>query len=150
MGVEIERKFLVSSDAWKADADGGTPLSQGYLSNDPDRVVRVRIAGEQGTLTIKGRGDDPVVRPEFEHSVPLADARALLAMCPTALTKRRHRAAAGETLTWEIDVFEGRHLGLVLAEIELPSPETRFDRPAWLGPEVTDDPRYTNAAIAQR
>ena len=150
MGVEVERKFLVESEAWRSDADGGTVLAQGYLSDHPDRVVRVRLAGDQGTLTIKGRGEDPAVRPEFEYPVPIDDALALLAMCPTSLTKRRHRAPAGGTLTWEIDVFEGRHAGLVLAEIELPSPDTLFDRPAWLGPEVTDDPSYSNAAIAQR
>ena len=150
MGVEIERKFLVWSEDWRADADDGTLLAQGYLSDHPDRVVRVRIAGEQGTLKIKSRGDDPAVRPEFEYPLPIADARALLAMCPTALTKRRYRAAAGGALTWEIDVFEGRHVGLVVAEIELPTPDTLFERPAWLGTEVTDDPSYSNAAIAQR
>ncbi len=149
MGVEIERKFLVRGDGWRAGADGGTRLEQGYLSTDPDRVVRVRVAGDVARLTVKGRGPSPDVRPEFEYDIPVAEARELLGLCAGAvIRKTRHRLPAGD-LTWEIDVFEGAHDGLVLAEIELPSPDTAFARPDWLGEDVTADPAYTNAELSR-
>jgi adenylate cyclase len=148
MGIEIERKFLVASDAWRETVDAGTDLQQGYLSVDPERVVRVRIAGVRGFLTIKGRGPTPDVRPEFEYEVPLDDAREMLALALTPpIRKTRYRLAAG-ALTWEIDVFGGALDGLVLAEIELPTADTPFDRPPWLGRDVTADRRYTNAVLS--
>ena len=148
MGVEIERKFLVASDAWRAAADSGTPLEQGYLSDDPERVVRIRLAGTRAWITIKGRGTDPAWRPEWEYPVPPADAKAMLALAATPpLRKTRHRLPAGD-LCWEIDVFAGPLQGLVLAEIELPALNTPFDRPPWLGADVTDDSRYSNARLA--
>ncbi len=149
MGVEIERKFLVTGDGWRGGADAGTRMEQGYLSTHPDRVVRVRVAGASATLTIKGRGPSPDVRPEFEYPVPVADAVELLALCGGAVVRKtRHRLPAGD-LTWEIDVFGGRHAGLVLAEIELPVPDAAFERPAWVGADVTADPAYTNAELSR-
>ncbi|MEZ4465518.1 MAG: CYTH domain-containing protein [bacterium] len=147
MGVEIERKFLVRSDAWRAAADPGSHYVQAYLCADPDRTVRVRLAGEAAWLTLKGRGTG-VARPEFEYAIPAADARALLALClPGRVEKIRYRVPVGRHV-FEVDVFAGDHAGLVLAEVELGAEDEHFDRPAWLGKEVTRDRRYANSALA--
>jgi adenylate cyclase len=146
MGREIERKFLVTSDAWRAGAPG-TPIRQGYLSLDPERTVRVRLAGEKAFLTVKGltRG---ATRDEFEYPIPAADAAAMLdGLCLAVIEKTRHRVDFGGTL-WDVDVFAGASAGLVLAEIELESEGSTIRRPGWLGQEVTDDPRYYNSNLA--
>jgi adenylate cyclase len=110
--------------------------------------VRVRIAGEDATLNIKS-ADKGRARQEFEYALPLADAEALMALAGgAAIDKQRHYVPWGE-LTWEIDEFLGINAGLVVAEIELPGMDTPFERPAWLGPEVTDDLRYYNSALAE-
>lgn len=145
VALEIERKFLVTGTAWRRpDAQR---LSQGYLSRDKQRTVRVRIAGTQALLTIKGetRG---ATRVEFEYEIPLADAEQLLAMCEGPLVEKlRHRVVhAGHT--WEVDEFLGDNGGLVVAEIELASERASFDKPDWVGREVTDDPRYYNSNLA--
>lgn len=148
MGIEIERKFLVKSDDWKKDVMRERPIKQGYLSDDPLSCVRVRVCGDQAYLTVKGKGDG-VSRPEFEYEIPLADGDDMMKLCGgRTLTKRRHYVPAGDGLVWEIDVFSGRHEGLVLAEIELPSADASFETPDWLGDEVTHDPAYTNQNLA--
>jgi len=147
MGVEIERKFLVTDDRWRDSADGGTQLRQGFLSTDKERVVRVRVAGDRGTLTIKGLGSG-ASRPEFEWPIPVHEAHELLdtlALRPLIEKVRFLVQHAG--LTWEIDVFEGRNQGLVVAEVELPSEDTTVDPPAWVGREVTSESRYANARL---
>ena len=147
MGVEIERKFLLSNDTWREDADAGEYFHQGYLSTIPERVVRVRQMGERAVLTIKGKGDG-ITRPEFEYDIPLSDAQSMLeTLClqPT-IEKRRHRLQAGSH-TWEIDVFAGHNLGLVVAEIELSSESEEFEKPSWLGEEVSNDSRYLNSNL---
>lgn len=147
MGVEIERKFLLCSDAWRRDADEGTLFHQGYLSTTPERVVRIRQMGERAVLTIKGKGSG-IARPEFEYEIPLVDAQVMLhQLClqPT-IEKQRHLLRAGRH-TWEIDVFAGENLGLVVAEIELSSASEAFERPPWLGEEVTHDSRYLNSNL---
>lgn len=149
MGIEIERKFLVASDAWRAQAGRATRFSQGYLSRDPARTVRVRLAGEQAFLTIKG-ATTGASRAEFEYAVPLADARALLAMCDGPVVEKVRHLCVHEGMTWEVDEFLGANAGLVLAEIELASEGQAFGRPAWLGAEVTGDARYVNANLAVR
>ncbi|MBL8279201.1 MAG: CYTH domain-containing protein [Pelomonas sp.] len=149
MGIEIERKFLVASDAWRAQAGRATRFSQGYLSRDPARTVRVRLAGEQAFLTIKG-ATTGASRAEFEYAVPLADARALLAMCDGPVVEKVRHLCVHEGMTWEVDEFLGANAGLVLAEIELSSEDQPFGRPAWLGEEVTGDARYVNANLAVR
>lgn len=147
MGIEIERKFLVLGDAWRQSAP--QRLTQGYLNRDPARTVRVRVAGEQGFLTIKGRNSG-ATRAEFEYPVPLADAQALLALCEAPLIdKWRHRVPLGG-LVWEVDEFLGDNAGLVVAEVELQREGQAIEPPAWLGVEVTDDPRYFNSALSQR
>lgn len=149
MGQEVERKFLVTGDGWRRDADEGTPMCQGYLNRDKQRTVRVRVAGRLAWLTVKGltRG---AVRAEYEYPIPPEEARELLALCePPLIEKRRHRVEhAG--MTWEVDVFDGDNAGLLVAEVELASPDQDFERPGWVGDEVTDDPRYYNANLVER
>jgi CYTH domain-containing protein len=148
MATEIERKFLVTSDAWR-DGQSGVLLQQGYLSRDPDRTVRVRIAGEAAFLTIKGRSKG-LTRSEFEYPLPLDEARELLALClPPLIEKRRHEVLHGGHV-WEIDEFSGDNAGLIVAELELPAEDTAFEAPPWLGREVSDDPRYFNSNLSQR
>jgi len=148
MGREIERKFLVTGDAWRADADAGTVMQQGYLSTVPERTVRVRRAGDQAWLTIKGRSRG-ATRAEFEYAIPVADAGELLELCePVIIAKTRHRVQHGGR-TWEVDVFAGENAPLVLAEVELDTEDAAVERPGWLGPEVTDDHRYQNASLSR-
>lgn len=149
MAEEIERKFLVRSDGWKRAATGSKALRQGYLSSNAKATVRVRTSDDtQAVVTIKGavRG---LSRAEFEYEVPIADAREMLAMAePHVVTKRRHIVPFGG-LTWEVDVFEGRHAGLVIAEVELESEDQSVELPDWVGAEVTDDDRYYNASLSR-
>ena len=147
MAQEIERKFLIR-DAGIVDSLAGERLTQGYLSHDKNATVRVRIAGTTGWLTIKGKTVG-ATRSEFEYPVPEEDARQMLdELCNAGvIDKTRYRLPQGE-LCWEIDVFHGDNDGLIVAEIELPSEDTPFDRPAWLGEEVTGDARYYNSALS--
>jgi CYTH domain-containing protein len=151
VGREIERKFLVKVDALpRAARKGGERFEQGYLSFKPS--VRVRLskpvgAGKSGAwITIKGPGT--ISRSEFEYAIPTADARAMLDLCVATLTKIRRRVRIGRH-TWEVDELTGAHAGLWLAEIELTSAREKFDRPAWLGEEVSLDERYTNSSLAR-
>lgn len=149
MGIEIERKFLVAGDAWRQQAGAVTRFSQGYLSRDPARTVRVRIAGEQAFLTIKG-ATTGATRAEFEYAIPLADAQQLLPLCDGPVVEKRRHLCTHAGMTWEVDEFLGANAGLVLAEIELTAEDQPFERPAWLGEEVTGDARYVNANLAVR
>ena len=147
MAAEIERKFLVRSDAWRASAGEGTPYQQGYLSTEGDRSVRVRLAGGRGALTIKS-GPTGATRKEFEYAIPAADARELLDLAGSRrVEKTRYRIAHGGH-TWEVDEFHSANAGLVLAEIELRSEDEPFAHPEWVGDEVTADPRYFNVSLA--
>ena len=151
MAKEIERKFLVASDGWRKQASKPARIRQGYLSRDRARVVRVRTKDKRAFLTIKSvsAGASALARSEFEYEIPFDDAVQLLdQVCvPPVITKDRFRVPAGGNLQWEIDVFVSPHPDFVLAEIELPDENTAFERPAWVGREVTDDPRYENANI---
>lgn len=149
MGIEIERKFLVGGDGWRQQAASHTRFSQGYLSRDPARTVRVRIAGDAAFLTIKG-ATTGATRAEFEYAVPLADAQQLLAMCDGPVVEKVRHLCPFEGMTWEVDEFLGANAGLVVAEIELDAEGQAFARPAWLGAEVTGDARYVNANLAVR
>jgi adenylate cyclase len=156
MGVEIERKFLVVGDDWRAGVQRSVRMAQGYL-NDHAAVaagtqrasVRVRIGDGRGWLNLKSREAGPS-RQEFEYEIPLADAQALLALCVGApIDKVRHYVPfAG--FTWEVDEFAGDNAGLVVAEIELPAVDAVFARPEWAGAEVTHLARYYNLALAAR
>lgn len=149
MGVEIERKFLVAGDGWRLGAEG-LAYRQGYLTTDPDRTVRVRLAGDRGYLTVKGRPQG-LVRAEFEYPIPPDDAHALLdRLCLKPLIeKTRYRVAHGGRV-WEVDEFHGENEGLVVAEVELDDATAAVDLPGWVGREVSSDPRYSNASLVAR
>jgi CYTH domain-containing protein len=149
MKQEIERKFLVATDAWRNGVTQATRLRQGYLCLDTARTVRVRISGTQGWLTIKGPGAGPS-RAEYEYALPLSDATDLLDhLClRPQIDKTRHLIPHGG-LTFEVDVFHGDNEGLVMAEVELSAVDTHVDLPPWIGREVTGDHRYFNAYLAQ-
>jgi adenylate cyclase len=146
MGVEIERKFLLQGEAWRGLGQA-VLLRQGYLSSARERVVRVRIEGEQAMLTIKG-ANVGATRGEWEYPIPLADAVELLdGLCEQPLIEKvRHRIEhAG--MVWEVDEFLGANAGLVVAEIELASEDQPFEKPDWIGAEVSGDVRYYNANL---
>ena len=151
MATETERKFLVISDAWRENAIGVT-YKQGYLSREKDKTVRIRVAGDDGYVTIKGAmAADGISKPEYEYKIPKQDAEEMLAnLClPCVIEKVRHRVKH-EGHVWEIDVFKGDNEGLTVAEIELSSPDEAFMKPVWLGAEVSHDSRYSNAALSQK
>lgn len=150
MGHEIERKFLLRSDAWRAQVEGSERMTQGYLQRSADTAIRVRVSGEQAHINIKKRLDSGVHRLEFEYPIPLADAQQLLqhVALPTVIDKTRHRVRLGAH-TWEIDEFHGANAGLIVAEIELEHADEPFQRPDWLGEEVSTDHRYYNSALSE-
>ncbi|UOK43283.1 MULTISPECIES: CYTH domain-containing protein [Flavobacterium] len=146
---ETERKFLVVSDGFKAAAFTKNRIVQGYLNSHPERTVRVRIKGDKGYLTIKGKGNESgTTRLEWEKEIPLAEAELLLPLCEQGtIDKIRHEIAVGNHI-YEVDVFSGENQGLVIAEIELSSESESFEKPNWLGKEVTGDQRYYNAYLS--
>jgi CYTH domain-containing protein len=148
MPTEIERKFLVTGDRWRSLGEG-KPYWQGYLTATPERSVRVRIAGDEGFLTIKGKTVG-VARLEYEYAIPVDHAREILqTLCvPPLIQKTRYRVE-WEGLLWEIDEFAGENQGLVIAEVELANADQAITFPDWIGEEVTHDPRYYNSNLAQ-
>ncbi|MDR3090088.1 MAG: CYTH domain-containing protein [Desulfobulbaceae bacterium] len=149
MGVEIEKKFLLASDAWRG-LDAGRIYRQGYLNSEKGRTVRVRAVENRGYLTIKGAAVAGV-RPEYEYEIPLADALEMLAtLCLRPLIEKRRHRISFQGFVWEVDEFFAENQGLVVAEIELPAPDAPFAKPSWIGREVSGDPRYTNAALSRR
>lgn len=150
MSKEIERKFLVSGRGFIDEAEASHTIEQGYVSRRPEGTVRVRVRDGRGFITVKGITAG-VTRREWEYEVPEADAREMLAeVCDGAvLRKTRHIVPASGGLRWEVDVFHApeRVAGLILAEIELPAEDTPFERPAWLGREVSGDPAYYNSNL---
>lgn len=151
MQKEIERKFLVDGDGWRAAAGAGTICCQGYITSGPSgATVRVRLLGERGFLTVKGPAQG-IARSEMEYEIPPADAEYMIEnLCSDRLvSKLRHTLAVGGA-RWEIDEFRGANEGLILAEIELDREDQAFEKPAWLGREVTSDSRYYNAVLACR
>lgn len=150
MGVEIERKFLVKNERWRKNSKP-TRIMQAYLSDHYDRIVRVRIHDDKGCLTIKNAGNGGLARKEFEYEIPVSDAEFMIKKmsCSTPIIKTRHLLDAGNGQTWEVDEFHGAYEGLIVAEIELDAENERFEIPDWLGEEVTDDKRYSNASLAK-
>jgi CYTH domain-containing protein len=149
MGQEIERKYRVRGDAWRAGAQG-LFFRQGYLSSDPERTVRVRQVGQRGLITVKGlaRG---ITRAEFEYEIPVADAIRLLdELCLRPLIEKTRYCLPYGGLTWEVDEFHGENAGLVIAEVELEREDQFVELPAWVGEEVSADPRYFNSSLAAR
>ena len=146
MGVEIERKFLVSGQQWRDGAEG-TQYLQGYLCRGGGRTVRVRCAGADAFLTIKGPSSG-VSRAEYEYPIPKQDALELLALCEGPLIEKVRFVISFEGHLWEVDEFQGSNAGLLLAEVELSQPDEPVALPAWVGLEVTGDPRYFNSNLS--
>ena len=149
MGTEIERKFLVEGDTWRERVESSVAIVQGYVANNANATVRVRVKGEQAFLTIKGASHG-IRRSEFEYPIPVEDARAMLrelAVFPP-VEKVRYRVREGEHL-WDLDVFAGENAGLVMAEVELGAEDEVFALPDWAGDEVSADPRYYNVNLAR-
>ena len=148
MSVEIERRFLLQNDAWRAAASAPKTLRQGYLSVEKERTIRVRIVGQQAWLTLKGYISD-VSRSEFEYEIPLAHAEQMMAtMCPFKMEKHRYFVDY-QGLTFEVDEYFGDNAPLIVAELELPSESTPYPRPDWLGREITSEGKFTNAYLSK-
>ena len=148
--IEIERKFLVNSNDFKTEAFAQNRIAQGYLSSIPGRTVRVRIKGNKGFLTIKGASNDSgLSRFEWEKEIPVDEAKELLKLCEKGIIdKTRFEVKIGNHI-FEIDEFYGENEGLIMAEIELKSETEPFEKPSWLGIEVTNDKRYYNSYLSQ-
>ncbi|MDO9152720.1 MAG: CYTH domain-containing protein [Paludibacter sp.] len=148
MAQEIEKKFLVKSDAFKAAASKETRITQGYLSSIPERTVRVRIKGSKGFITIKGIGSaSGASRYEWEKEIPVEEVEELLKICePGVIDKTRYEVKNGQ-FKFEVDEFYGENQGLTVAEIELTSENDSFEKPEWLGEEVTGDVKYYNSML---
>ena len=148
MAQEIERKFLVKSDAYKAEAFKETRITQGYLSSVPERTVRIRVKGDKGFITIKGIGNDSgASRFEWEKEIDAADVMELMKIAePGVIDKTRYQVKKGSHV-YEVDEFYGDNQGLVVAEIELQNESDSFEKPEWLGQEVTGDVKYFNSML---
>ncbi len=146
MGIEIERKFLLTGSTWKHLAPG-TSYRQGYLNSAKERTVRVRTIDDKGFLTIKGISVG-ATRVEYEYEIPVADAKHLLDdLCEKPIIEKNRYKISHSGFVWEIDEFFGENEGLVVAEIELESEDQTFEKPEWVGEEVTGDPRYFNSNL---
>ena len=149
MATEIERKFLLNDSSWKSFADEGTVYSQGYLVGSKMSSVRVRIQGKHAYLNIKSATID-ITRQEFEYEIPIDEATEILeTLCEKPLIRKTRYHIKNENHLWEIDVFEGENKGLVVAEIELSDKNESFNKPEWLGIEVSDDERYYNVSLVK-
>ncbi|RZS99082.1 CYTH domain-containing protein [Aquimarina brevivitae] len=148
--IEIERKFLVTSDAFIAEANQSYPIKQGFLNTDPGRTVRIRIKGTKAFITVKGKGNTSgTTRFEWEKPIEIVEAESLLLLCePGTIEKVRYEIAIANHI-FEVDVFKGDNIGLILAEIELTNENETFHKPNWLGQEVTGDPKYYNSQLAR-
>lgn len=147
MATEIERKFLVEGD-FLSEATSKTRIVQGYICSEKGRTVRVRIRDDKGYLTVKGAASSSgLSRYEFEREVPLEDAEQMLRLCEQESINKERYLVPYKGHTWEVDVFHGHNEGLILAEIELSREDEPFERPSWLGKEVTGDRRYYNSVL---
>jgi CYTH domain-containing protein len=147
--IEIERKFLVLSDGFISAAFSKKRIVQGYLNSNPERTVRVRIKTDKAYLTIKGKGNETgTTRLEWEREIAVSDAEKLLTICESGIIdKIRHEVKVGNHI-FEVDVFSGDNEGLIIAEIELQSEDEVFEKPHWLGKEVTNDERFYNSFLS--
>jgi len=148
--IEIERKFLVTSEDFKTESFKQTRIIQGFLNTNAERTVRVRLKGEQGFLTVKGKStEDGLKRFEWEKEISKADAKALLAICEDGvIDKTRYEVKQGSHV-FEVDEFSGNNEGLIIAEVELDHENEQFESPKWLGKEVTGDIKYYNSQLSQ-
>lgn len=149
--IEIERKFLVTSDTFKRYAFKRIKIVQGFLNTHPDRTVRVRLKGEEGFLTVKGKSSsDGTSRFEWEHQITKDDAQALLELCEDGIIAKTRHEIKLDNHIFEVDEFLGNNEGLVVAEIELKSASEHFQKPDWLGEEVTGDIKYYNSQLSKQ
>ena len=148
MAKEIERKYLLENNSWRSLVSYSCTIQQGYLSSDPDRTVRIRIIDDKGILTVKGKNIG-ISRLEFEYDIPLEDAIELIQLCDKPLIEKTRNIVVLDSQTWEIDEFGGSNKGLVIAEIELETEDTKIELPSWIGNEVSHDPRYYNSNLVK-
>lgn len=148
MAVEIERKYLVTGDSWRAAVESQSRIMQGYLSEGGRATVRARVKGDKAFLTIKG-ATTGISRSEYEYEIPVADAEQMLAelAVSSVIDKTRYGVRQGNHV-WDLDVFAGDNVGLVMAEVELGSEDEAFEMPDWAGEEVSGDGRYFNSNLA--
>lgn len=148
MGIETEHKYLVKDDSYIELASGSVRMAQGYLSRVPERTVRVRVSGDKGFITVKGinRGAS---REEYEYEIPVEDAKKLLGLCEEKVISKTRYYVDYQGFTWEVDRFEGDLAPLIVAEIELPSEDTPYPLPPFVGRDVTGDPRYYNSSLSR-
>jgi adenylate cyclase len=149
MGTEIERKFLVKSDAWRAGVVERTMLRQGYLAAENGNTVRIRMAGDKAWLTVKSPAAGSR-RAEFEYAVPMDDALVMLELCGTRVVDKVRSRVPGDGHVWEVDEYAGPNAGLITAEVELDSENAEVPLPPWVGSEVTGDRRFDNASLSMR
>ena len=147
--LEIERKFAVKSTNFLANAKESYKITQGYLNTDKNRTVRVRIKGNKGFITVKGISSaDGLSRFEWQKEINIKDAEALLLLCEDFVIDKTRYIIPFDAVVYEVDVFEGANKGLVIAEVELESTEQQFEKPEWLGEELTGDERFYNAYLS--
>ena len=150
MPQEIERKFLVNSDAYKASSFSNTHITQAYIATNPSATVRVRINGEKAFITIKGKGNENgTTRYEWEKEIPVEEAKELLKLCTSGVIDKIRYKVNYSGFIYEVDEFFGDNAGLVVAEIELNHEDDAFEKPVWLGQEVTGDAKYYNAVLVE-
>lgn len=148
--IEIERKFLVTSEVFKSEAKKSTHIVQGYLNSTPERTVRIRIKGEKGFLTIKGKSNDSgTSRFEWEKEIDLSEAKELIQLCEKGVIEKIRYEISSGNHTFEVDEFYGKNKNLIIAEIELIDENENFLKPDWLGKEVTGDHRYYNSYLSK-
>ncbi|MFO7883482.1 MAG: CYTH domain-containing protein [Desulfobacteraceae bacterium] len=149
MAIETEKKFLLRSDLWRQKAFKAEFITQGYLKNDKTGVVRIRTAGSKGYITVKGI-TCRASRLEYEYEIPLNDAQDMLnLLCAPPLVEKKRHFIKHKDFQWTVDEFSGENNGLILAEIELETKDQPFEKPEWLGREVTEDPRYFNSNLIE-
>lgn len=147
MATEIERKFLVLNDGWKSAVIKSKVMRQGYMSSNEKSSVRIRIEGDEANINIKS-ATLGISRTEFEYAIPLKDANQMLdQLCDKPMIEKTRHYVEYAGFTWEVDLFTGDNQGLVVAELELPTEETFFEKPGWIGEEVSHDPRYYNVCL---
>lgn len=147
--LEIERKFLLSGDAWRDHTSGpGRRLSQGYLCSDPHKSVRIRLAGDDATLTVKGAREG-ITRVELQYTIPRRDAERMLELCMRPLIDKTRYIVFHDGMKWEVDIFHGENDGLRIAEVELESEDQPVSLPEWVGEEVSHDARYYNSCLVR-
>lgn len=146
MAIEIEHKYIVINDSYKEMARTSVEIKQGYLNRSPDRTVRIRTLGDKGFLTVKGRNHGDI-RLEFEYEIPFEDARQILELAEPGIVEKTRYYVDFESHTWEVDEFHGNLKGVVLAEVELPASDINYNKPPFIGQDITGDPKYYNSQL---